>query len=564
MIHSFIPTKHYDSRHHYQPHQINSWIENTNRKANYHTSRRRRRCCYNPGGTQLFWKASSVVVSNDSDISSAIEELLQPLNSNDEDSQSQSQPQQQSLSFLFVDQKFSDDFPTIVKQVYESINNNENYNDVDRQPILLSILGGGVIGNTEEFDSTSSTSPTSNAAISILSGLLPQSATAISYTIETNTNKDNDEIWNKLKQQSTQTTESSSSTLGGSTGSHVVFADPFLDVERVLQEIGNDGNVIIGGISCPKIGNAFAGIFQQAPSIGLNDDVLPAGSAVGVRLDGDFGLQAVVAQGCRPIGPTFTITSASGNVLNTIDDLSAMQQLQNVMQKASDKDKALIQQGGILVGIGSMDTIDPKVKNESEDLLNPQDLLIRQIVGITQAGNGGGAIAIGVNSLKVGDQFQFHIRDAEAAQEDMRIMVQRAKTERLFAGPDVAGKPVAALQISCVARGRGLFGIPNVDVDQVQQLLLGRNSQPQGGKEAKMNTPIAGWFANGEFGPVGISSFGKVVSNTDNNNNKGAFVHGFTTVIGLLCDFSGKYETPTAQQASGLSSDESIGEEAWG
>jgi len=49
-------------------------------------------------------------------------------------------------------------------------------------------------------------------------------------------------------------------------------------------------------------------------------------------------------------------------------------------------------------------------------------------------------------------------------------MIGRAKTERLFrAGGNAAvGTPLAALQFSCVARGRSLFGAPNVDVDSIK------------------------------------------------------------------------------------------------
>jgi hypothetical protein len=63
---SFVPAIHY----YHQP-RFNSWPANSNRKY-YNRSRGR-----NPGsGIELFWKASSVAVSNDSDVSNATDELI--------------------------------------------------------------------------------------------------------------------------------------------------------------------------------------------------------------------------------------------------------------------------------------------------------------------------------------------------------------------------------------------------------------------------------------------------------------------------------------------------------
>jgi small ligand-binding sensory domain FIST len=262
-----------------------------------------------------------------------------------------------------------------------------------------------------------------------------------------------------------------------------------------------------------------------------------------------MGLQAVVAQGCRPIGPTFTITTATGNILNALDGSSSLEQLQRIANEASDSDKVLIQKGNLLCGVTAKGTKD----NDDDDDEKPQDFLIRQITGLVPVGQGQGAITIGVRDLREGDQFQFHVRDAKAAQEDMKVMVQRTKTERLFAGPEKAGVPVAALQVSCVARGRGLFGTPNVDLGQVNQLLglLKENDHDKAGTSGK---PIAGFFANGEIGPVGISGYGSTIT-------QGTHMHGFTTVVGLLCDFSGslKEKDVSAEGTEELSSDE-----AWG
>jgi small ligand-binding sensory domain FIST len=479
---------------------------------------------------------------------------------------------------LFVSPFHAEEFQGIVHLAWNTLN---EHNDDNNNIQFLALVGGGVIGGNQEYDDAFGP-----PAMSLLSGVLPVGANAVGFCSTPDDDYDNFFA-------PTPTARSSSS----SSSSHIVFCDPWADTERLLNELAtttgtNDNDVdvvedvIIGGISCPIMSDRY----PTLPSVAWNGEAYPKGSAVGVSfLTGTtFGLQAVVAQGCRPLGPTFTVTSASGNILNGLDGISALPQLQRVAQEASDSDKILIQRGGILCGVTAVvPTTKMKDDHDDDDETQPQqqDYLIRQITGMIQSeGEGGeGAIAIGVRDLREGDQFQFHVRDAKAAQEDMKVMVQRTKTERLFAGPQQVGVPVAALQVSCVARGRGLFGNPNVDLEQVNQLLGLQPQQPlqkmrmddtddnEGGVAAAAAAtrlyPVAGFFANGEIGPVGISGFGSSTA------LQGTHIHGFTTVVGLFCDFSGSTdgnnnnnnnnnaETKTAVELSSSSEEE---EEAWG
>lgn len=421
--------------------------------------------------------------------------------------------------------------------------------------------------------------------MSMLSGVLPSSARATGFCVDAAKDHDDDD----------DLAERLSERIPTDATSHIVVCDPFADTEAMIQAImtGNNNNndgknkddtssakeketVIIGGLSCPAMSSNRSPVL---PSIALNGKALQKGSTIGVSLSGTMGLQAVVAQGCRPIGPTFTITSASGNLLRGLDGKSALEQLQRVGNDASDADKRLIQrQGGLLCGVTAKPKSTTSRAEKEDDRSQPQDFLIRQIMGLVNfPGNNndkdnddgqgtstsGSAIAIGVRELREGDEFQFHVRDAEAAHDDVRVMVQRAKTERLFAGPETAGVPVAALQISCVARGRGLFGVPNADLKQVNQLMglilpVGSEEEEEEEDEAvaNSNNPVAGFFANGEIGPVGISGFDRSTA------TPGTHIHGFTTVIGLLCDFS-KSNTKD-DNVSSEAPQEISSEEAWG
>jgi small ligand-binding sensory domain FIST len=518
--------------------------------------------------TQLHWQSQ---VSRQTNGVEAVQELLEtmelPSNKDKDDAE-------QALVFLFVSQYYAEEFPRIVQTAQKRFDDEHDSADV----VFLALVGAGVIGGNQEYDD-----PFGPPAMSMLSGVLPSSARATGFCVDAaEDHDDNDDLAERL-----------SKIIPTDATSHIVVCDLFADTEAMIQAImtgsnNNDGNnkddtssakaketVIIGGLSCPAISSNRAPVL---PSIALNGKALQKGSTIGVSLSGTMGLQAVVAQGCRPIGPTFTITSASGNLLRGLDGKSALEQLQRVGNGASDADKRLIQrQGGLLCGVTAKPKSTTSRAEKEDDRSQPQDFLIRQIMGLVnlpgkkndkdnEDGQGtstsGGAIAIGVRELREGDDFQFHVRDAEAAHDDVRVMVQRAKTERLFAGPETAGVPVAALQISCVARGRGLFGVPNADLKQVNQLMglvlpvVSEEEEDEHVAVANNNNPVAGFFANGEIGPVGISGFDRSTA------TPGTHIHGFTTVIGLLCDFS-KSNTKD-DNASSEVPQEISSEEAWG
>jgi small ligand-binding sensory domain FIST len=157
-------------------------------------------------------------------------------------------------------------------------------------------------------------------------------------------------------------------------------------------------------------------------------------------------------------------------------------------------------------------------------------------------------IAIGTTQVQPGDLFCFQVRDGTTAQQDLKLMVQRAKTERLFDIDKI--QPVAAIQISCVARGRGMFdGVPNVDLSNVQELV--------GIGEAPV---VAGFFANGEIGPVGLAGFSTTVKD---KGGQQAYLHSFTTVAATFCEYTTQSASPSVENGNGEVGDSSFGD-AWG
>ena len=205
--------------------------------------------------------------------------------------------------------------------------------------------------------------------------------------------------------------------------------------------------------------------------------------AVGVLVRGPIRVRSVVSQGCRPIGRPFVVTKAKENVLLELGGLPALAQLQTMYQELTPDEQELAQQG-LHVG---------QVINEYQDQFGRGDFLVRNVQGVDRDS---GAVAIG-DYARVGQTIQFHVRDAATADEDLNVLLSAA---RQTAGGALRG----ALVFTCNGRGTRLFDQPSHDAQAVARLW------PQ--------LPVAGFFAQGEIGPVGGKNF----------------VHGFTASIALV------------------------------
>lgn len=259
----------------------------------------------------------------------------------------------------------------------------------------------------------------------------------------------------------------------------MILADPFrLDVERMLglMEQGYPGRPLVGGL-------ASAGPAERSTCVFLNGSVFDEG-AVAIAVAGGFTVRTLVSQGATPIGQPWTITGAHENVVESIGGRPAYEVLVETVQ-ALPEDMRRRAVPNLLVGL-AMD--------EYRETHSRGDFLIRNLAG---ADRETGALAIAAYP-RVGQTIQFQMRDGQAADEELVEMV-RAEHETL------AGlQPAAALLCSCNGRGVGLFGVPNHDVQRIE--------------EGLGPVPLAGFFCNGEIGPVG----GKT------------FLHGFTASLALL------------------------------
>lgn len=199
---------------------------------------------------------------------------------------------------------------------------------------------------------------------------------------------------------------------------------------------------------------------------GMSDD-----AAIALRFGNGVRIGGVVSQGCRPIGEPFTITEVDDNVLVSIGSRRAFDVLEEAWESL-EEDEQEIAQGNIFAGLAMSEYVDD---------FKTGDFLVRNILGgDPQAG----VLALGAYP-RVGQTLQFQIRDRDAADEEMRSECARAQMRY--------GQPFAGLMFSCAGRGVRMFGVPDHDAGIVEDVF------------GKM--PFAGFFCNGEIGPVGPQNF---------------------------------------------------------
>ncbi|MDA8278892.1 MAG: FIST C-terminal domain-containing protein [Actinomycetota bacterium] len=254
----------------------------------------------------------------------------------------------------------------------------------------------------------------------------------------------------------------------------LLFTDPFTFAAGSFLDwlaVWHPGITVVGGMASGARGAGGTRLVSGTTVVDRG--------AVGVLLGPSASVSGAVSQGCRPFGRSFVVTGASGNV---ITELSGRPPLERLVQQAtaclSAEEADCLGDGGLQVG---------RVVDEHHDEPGRSTVLVRPVLG---ADRGSGAIAVG-DEIPVGATVQFHLRDAAAADVDLQATLAGHRAE-------------AALVFSCTARGTRLFPARDHDVTAIT--------------DALGPVPVAGFFADGEIGPVGGRNF----------------VHGSTAAIALL------------------------------
>src|SRR5690606_36706122 len=110
------------------------------------------------------------------------------------------------------------------------------------------------------------------------------------------------------------------------------------------------------------------------------------------------------------------------------------------------------------------------------------DFLVRGILGGDPQT---GAVQLG-EQVRIGQTLRLHVRDASSADDDLNITLDGAASR-------LGGAVSGALLFTCNGRGTRMFPGPDHDARAVDERMPG--------------TALAGFFCNGEIGPVGGRSF---------------------------------------------------------
>lgn len=261
----------------------------------------------------------------------------------------------------------------------------------------------------------------------------------------------------------------------------VVLPEPFsFDAARLLAglDFAYPGIAKVGGI-------ASGGRTPDSLALFAGRQVHRTGAIV-ASLSGALDFEPLVAQGCKPFGRIGTITAATRNRLQQVDQQPALAFLEDQLATLDEADRELAATRPVFLGIA----MDPFVPTED---LGPGAYLIRNLIGMSEANQ---TLDIG-EMLAHGRRVQFHLMDDRTSSDDLRTALQRHRARRPAA-------PAGALLFSCLGRGRHLFGEADHDSNMFRSELA--------------DVPLGGFFCNGEIGPVGGATH----------------LHGYTSAFAVL------------------------------
>ncbi|MEI7806964.1 MAG: FIST N-terminal domain-containing protein [Verrucomicrobiota bacterium] len=328
-------------------------------------------------------------------------------------------------------------------------------------PLLAGCSGGGLVANAEELESP-------NGLVLALYSLPGATLKGFRFTQEQVEAADGEKYW-----------PVETGLAPDKVNGWLAFVDPFhLDGEKWLRSWNQNysGVPVYGGLASGNFPEPHAQVY-------LNGEVFEDGG-VAIAVGGDVALAGVISQGCTPIGEAWTLTRVEQNLIRNIANRPAYTVLTETVQSLPAEEQRKVQ-GNLHIGL---------VVNEYLEDFHRGDFLVRNLLG---GDPNSGVLAVGALP-RMGQTIQFQRRDAAAASEDLNELLAREKTR--LAGTEIYG----GCLFCCNGRGKNLFGRPSHDAELVQA-----HFGPTG---------IAGFFCNGEIGPIG-----------DKN-----FLHGFTASLALF------------------------------
>jgi small ligand-binding sensory domain FIST len=205
---------------------------------------------------------------------------------------------------------------------------------------------------------------------------------------------------------------------------------------------------VVGGLSS-----------SQGATVQISDGVVSGGLS-GVLFSERVKLATRLTQGVSPLGPRHRVTTASKNIIGSLDHRPALDVMKEEIGEVLARDLRRAA-GTIFVGL--------PVRGSDTG-----DYLVRNILGVDPQND---LVAVG-ETVAPGDEMLFCRRDQQSAEDDLLRMLSAIAAQ--------LNAPIrGGVYYSCLGRGEHMFGAPHRELGLIRENLG--------------EFPLVGFFANGEI-----------------------------------------------------------------
>src|SRR5665213_1154367 len=220
--------------------------------------------------------------------------------------------------FLFVSPHHRDAYALIQETLLDSF-----------QPgLLMGCSGGGVIGGAHELEET--------PGLSITAAVFPGVRLAARHL--------NDEDL-PGPDEPPRSWELAAGVSAAEKPNFITLVSPFM---------GRSDELLVGMDyafpKCDKLGGVVSGLRHVGERALFLDGQRFSDGAIVLSLCGPLRMDTLVAQGCRPVGPLFTVTACQSNVIEKLDQQTALKAIQTVFEGVDSRTRDLLQRA-LFVGL---------------------------------------------------------------------------------------------------------------------------------------------------------------------------------------------------------------------
>ena len=242
-------------------------------------------------------------------------------------------------------------------------------------------------------------------------------------------------------------------------------------------------------------GYLFGGLSSgRADSCQVADRVLRGGLS-GVVFAADVPLVSRVSQGVHPLPAAGrrTVTAAEANQIVSLDGRPAFEVLledAGIGARAAGEMRARLQalgRRGLFVGF------EPQSEGGYRERTPHQDYLVRNVIAIDP---GRGRVSVAA-PVQAGQVLRFCMRDEAAARKDLIRICSEIRQHLQDTGAAPV-PPRGAVYVSCLGRGRHLFGARHEELRVIRHQLG--------------ELPLVGFYANGEIAGANLYGFTGVLT----------------------------------------------------